>query len=346
MGIAYLRLGGVCGGRHHFENTLAGWHITMRDAGQRHRGVKMSIESTTAGFEVLEPRTLPTNGLGPTGLGFTRRRKPQIIPADQREQSLPVEFLAPSPYQLRRIFNEDDIAELAASVRERGVLQPILVRPHPTRPDHYEIVAGERRWRAAQAAQLDEVPVIIRDLSDEGVLEIALVENIQRADLNPLEEASGYTRLIDEFDHTQESLAKVVGKSRSRVANTLRLLTLPDAVRQLMDQGKLSAGHARALIGADDPAGLATKIVKSGLSVRQTEALVKREKSPRKSAQSTAPRIKPDTSALERSVSDRLGLKVKIEIRGENVGGRVVFHYDNFDQLEEIIRRLGLMQDL
>ena len=279
-------------------------------------------------------------------LGDDAVKKPQIIPADQRGQSLPVEFLTPSPYQPRRIFNEDDIRELAASVRERGVLQPILVRPNPTRPDHYEIVAGERRWRAAQAAQLHEVPVIIRDLSDEGVLEIALVENIQRADLYPLEEASGYQRLIDEFDHTQESLAKVVGKSRSHVANILRLLTLPDAVQQLMDQGKLSAGHARALIGADDPAGLAAKIVKSSLSVRQTEALVKREKSPRKSAHSTAPRIIPDTSALERSVSDRLGLKVKIEIRGENVGGRVIFHYDNFDQLEEIIRRLGLMQDL
>ena len=187
-------------------------------------------------------------------LGEDAVKTPQTVSADHRGPSLPVEFLAPSPYQPRRIFDEDDITELTASVRERGVLQPILVRPHPTRPDHYEIVAGERRWRAAQAAQLDEVPVIIHDLSDEGVLEIALVENIQRADLNPLEVASGYHRLIDEFDHTQESLAKVVGKSRSRVANTLRLLTLPDAVRRLMDQGKLSAGHARALIGADDPA--------------------------------------------------------------------------------------------
>jgi ParB family chromosome partitioning protein len=279
-------------------------------------------------------------------LGDEAVQNPQIIPADQRGQSLPVEFLAPSPFQPRRIFNQDNITELAASVRERGVLQPILVRPNPTRPNHYEIVAGERRWRAAQAAQLHEVPVIIRELSDEGLLEIALVENIQRADLNPLEEASGYLRLIDEFDHTQESLAKVVGKSRSHVANSLRLLTLPETVQRLVDQGQLSAGHARALIGADDPTGLAAKIVKSGLNVRQTEALVKREKSPRKSAQSTVPRNDPDTMALERTVSDLLGLKVNIEFRGEKVGGKVVVHYGNLDQLDEIISRLGQMKNL
>ena len=279
-------------------------------------------------------------------LGDEAVQNPQTIPADQRGQSLPVEFLAPSPFQPRRIFNQDDITELTASVRERGVLQPILVRPNPTRPNHYEIVAGERRWRAAQAAQLHEVPVIIRELSDEGLLEIALVENIQRADLNPLEEASGYLRLIDEFDHTQESLAKVVGKSRSHVANTLRLLTLPETVQRLVDQGQLSAGHARALIGADDPTGLAAKIVKLGLNVRQTEALVKREKSPRKSAQSTVPRNDPDTMALERTVSDLLGLKVNIEFRGKNVGGKVVVHYGNLDQLDEIIGRLGQMKIL
>jgi len=279
-------------------------------------------------------------------LGDEAVQNPQIIPANQRGQSLPVEFLAPSPFQPRRIFNQDDITELTASVRERGVLQPILVRPNPTRPNHYEIVAGERRWRAAQAAQLHEVPVIIRELSDEGLLEIALVENIQRADLNPLEEASGYLRLIDGFNHTQESLAKVVGKSRSHVANTLRLLTLPKTVQRLVDQGQLSAGHARALIGADDPTGLAAKIVKSALNVRQTEALVKSEKSPRKSAQSTVPRNDPDTMALERTVSDMLGLKVNIEFRGENVGGKVVVHYGNLDQLDEIIRRLGQMKIL
>lgn len=278
-------------------------------------------------------------------LGDAAVKKPQTVPADYSGQSLPVELLAPSPFQPRRIFNEDDITELTASVRERGVLQPILVRPNPARPDHYEIVAGERRWRAAQAAQLHEVPVIVRELSDDGVLEIALVENIQRADLNALEEASGYKRLIDEFEHTQESLAKVVGKSRSHVANTLRLLTLPEAVHRLIDQGKLSAGHARALVGAEDPAGLAAKIAHSGLSVRQTEALVKKGKSPRPPA-AAVPQNDPDTAALERTVSDLLGLKVKIEFRGENVGGKVIVQYRNLDQLDEIIRRLGQVKNL
>jgi ParB family chromosome partitioning protein len=279
-------------------------------------------------------------------LGDDTAQSPSVAPKDQRGQSLPVEFLAPSPFQPRRIFNADDITELTASVRERGVLQPILVRPNTARPGHYEIVAGERRWRAAQAAQLHDVPVIIRDLSDEGVIEIALIENIQRADLNSLEEASGYKRLIDDFAHTQESLAKVVGKSRSHVANTLRLLTLPEPVRQLIDQGKLSAGHARALIGAGDPAGLAARIAKSGLNVRQAEALVKRERSPRKQDRPDAPANDPDTLALERTLSDVLGLKVNIDFRGEHVGGKVIVHYGNLDQLDEIIRRLGQMRDL
>lgn len=279
-------------------------------------------------------------------LGDGPETKPQPASADRGGQSLPVEFLAPSPFQPRRIFNEDDITDLTASVRERGVLQPILVRPDPARPNRYEIVAGERRWRAAQAARLHEVPVIIRDLSNEGVLEIALVENIQRADLNPLEEASGYQRLIDEFNHTQESLAKVVGKSRSHVANTLRLLTLPGPVQRLVELGQLSAGHARALIGANDPASLAARIVKSGLNVRQAEALVQKEKSPRKPAHPVAPQKDPDTSALERTVSDLLGLKVNIDFRGENVGGRVVVHYSNLDQLDEIIKRLGQVPNL
>ena len=278
--------------------------------------------------------------------GDDTTKLPQNMPSDERGQSLPVEFLEPSPFQPRRLFNENDIAELTASVSERGVLQPILVRPNRARPNHYEIVAGERRWRAAQAARLHEVPVIIRELSDESVLEIALVENIQRTDLNPLEEATGYQRLIDEFDHTQESLAKVVGKSRSHVANTLRLLTLPVAVHRFIDEGKLSAGHARALIGVDNPEGLAAKIAKMGLNVRQTEALVKKEKSPRKSAQSSPPWHDPDTEALERTISDLLGLKVNIEFRGEKVGGKVMVHYSNLDQLDEIIRRLGQMPNL
>jgi len=254
----------------------------------------------------------------------------------------PVEFLKPSPLQPRRAFGEEDIASLANSVREQGILQPILVRPEPGRPGHYEIVAGERRWRAAQVAQLHEVPIIVRELSDEGVLEIALVENVQRADLNPLEEAGGYRRLIDDFGHTQDSLARVIGKSRSHIANTLRLLSLPDAVHRYMEGGFLSAGHARALIGADDPARLADHVVAAGLNVRQTEALVQRRKSRAGPGFAAGQRAKdPDTSSLERTLSDILGLKVAIDFRGENVGGSLTIRYRTLDQLDDVIRRLG-----
>lgn len=252
----------------------------------------------------------------------------------------PVESLAPSPLQPRRIFAEEEIASLADSIRERGILQPILVRPAAGRPGRYEIVAGERRWRAAQAAQLHEVPIIVRELADDGVLEIALVENIQRADLNPLEEATGYRRLIDEFGHTQDSLSRVIGRSRSHIANTLRLLTLPEAVHRYIESGVLSAGHARTLIGAADPVALAEKVAKGALNVRQTEALVKKEKA---AVRLPAPPVDkdPDTAALERRLSDMLGLKVVIDFRGENIGGKVTVQYTTLDQLDDVIRRLG-----
>jgi ParB family chromosome partitioning protein len=257
----------------------------------------------------------------------------------------PVEFLSPSPLQPRRTFSEEEIASLAESIRERGVLQPILVRPAAGRPGHYEIVAGERRWRAAQAAQLHEVPIIVKELADDGALEIALVENIQRTDLNALEEAGGYRRLIDEFGHTQDSLAKVIGKSRSHIANTLRLLSLPDAVHRHIEEGNLSAGHARTLIGSIDPIGLAEKVVKAGLNVRQTEALVKKEKTAASGPTRPAARKDPDTAALERRLSDMLGLKVAIDFRGENFGGKLTVQYSTLDQLDDIIRRLGQIPD-
>ena len=266
---------------------------------------------------------------------------PQSDTASRREASTaPVEHLVPSPLQPRRSFAEEDIASLADSIRERGILQPILVRPDAGRPGRYEIVAGERRWRAAQVAQLHEVPIIVRELADEGVLEIALVENIQRTDLNPLEEATGYRRLIDEFGHTQDSLSRVIGKSRSHIANTLRLLSLPDAVHRHIETGTLSAGHARTLIGAADPVGLAEKVVQGGLNVRQTEALVKKEKRPAGAA-APAARKDPDTAALERRLSDMLGLKVAIDFRGETIGGKITVQYSTLDQLDEVIRRLG-----
>ncbi len=277
-------------------------------------------------------------------LGDNAVNVPQAGGKTEAASTVPVEFLKPSPLQPRRVFAEEEIESLSNSVRERGILQPILVRPDPARPGHYEIVAGERRWRAAQAAQLHEVPIIVRELTDESVLEIALVENVQRADLNPLEEASGYRRLIDEFGHTQDSLAKAIGKSRSHIANTLRLLSLPDSVHRYMEDGRLSAGHARALVGTDNPAELADKVVKSGLNVRQTEALVQRRKSRAGPGFARAAVAKdPDTSSLERTLSDILGLTVSIDFRGENVGGNLTIRYRTLDQLDDVIRRLGKM---
>ena len=251
---------------------------------------------------------------------------------------VPVEFLRPSRFQPRRIFPEEEINGLAESVQERGILQPILVRRDPDDRDRYEIVAGERRWRAAQRVHLHEVPVIVKELSDDGMLEVALVENVQRQNLGPLEEAEAYRRLIDEFSHTQEKLARTVGKSRSHIANTLRLLNLPDKVKRMVDDGALTAGHARALLNAADPENLALKVAKRGLNVRQIERLVRREKSP-------APRAvnpfgkDPDTLALERGLSNLLGLKVTINFDG--AGGTLTIRYAKLEQLDDVIQRLG-----
>jgi ParB family chromosome partitioning protein len=252
---------------------------------------------------------------------------------------MPVEFLVQSPLQPRRVFNQDDIDALAESIKERGILQPILVRPNPLNADEYEIIAGERRWRAAQLAQLHEVPVIIKELNDEEVLEVALIENIQRADLNALEEAFGYRRLIDDFEHTQDSLATALGKSRSHIANTLRLLVLPDGVKKLLANGAISAGHARALIGAVNPKEVANEIVKRGLNVRQVERLVRASKD---GLQKSAPKSKEkdsDTLALESSLSDVLGLNVEIDFNGS--GGKLSVKYKTLEQLDDIIRRLS-----
>ncbi len=252
---------------------------------------------------------------------------------------MPVEFLVQSPLQPRRVFAQEDIDALAKSIKERGVLQPILVRPSAVNADEYEIIAGERRWRAAQIAQLHEVPVIIKEMGDEEVLEVALIENIQRADLNALEEAFGYRKLIDDFDHTQDSLATVLGKSRSHIANTLRLLVLPDGVKTLLAEGMISAGHARALIGAANPKTIADEIIKRGLNVRQVERLVKASKD---EPQKPSPKSKEkdsDTLALERSLTDVLGLNVEIDFNGS--GGQVSVKYKTLDQLDDIIRRLS-----
>ena len=251
---------------------------------------------------------------------------------------VPVEFLHPGRYQPRHSIDEERIEELAQSVRENGIIQPLLVRRHPERKDAFEIIAGERRWRAAQMAKVHVVPVIIRDLNDQESLEIGLVENLQRQDLSALEEADGYQRLMDEFSHTQEVLAKTVGKSRSHVANMIRLLGLPEPVKKMLDSEGLSAGHARALLNAPNPVETARLVVKKGLNVRQTERLVKKEQrqkdSPPKAAYKDV-----DTLALERDLANLLGLKVGIKFKGG--GGSLTVHYDSLEQLDDILLRLG-----
>ena len=216
------------------------------------------------------------------------------------------------------------------------------MRRDPVQADLYEIIAGERRWRAAQRAQLHQVPVIVRDLDDQAALEVALIENIQREDLSPIEEAEGYRRLMNHFDHTQDALAKAIGKSRSHIANLLRLLTLPDEVREMVDRGELTAGHARALVGREDAVALARKIASEGMTVRDIESRVSKA-APRKASGKGKPAKSTDTLALERDLSDVLGLKVSIDSRGgENSGqGVLSIEFKSFDQLDDVLRRLN-----
>jgi ParB family chromosome partitioning protein len=256
-------------------------------------------------------------------------------------RSLPIESLHPGGFQPRRRFDETEIAALGDSIRANGVLQPILVRRHPSLANGYEIIAGERRWRAAQRAGLHEVPVVLRAISDGEAIELALVENIQRQDLTALEEAEGYRRLLEEFANTQEDVARRLGKSRSHVANTLRLLGLPETVKRRLEEGALSAGHARALLGARDAETLAARVVAEGLNVRQTEALVKAERdapaaTPRPSG--AAPAKDANTVALERELSAQLGLRVAIAHGA--AGGSLTLHYKTLDQLDEVVAKL------
>jgi len=257
------------------------------------------------------------------------------------QKTVPTEFLHPGKYQPRGRFSPEELEALAQSVRENGILQPILVRPYDKLVGHFEIVAGERRWRAAQLAQLHEVPIIQRSLDDRSTLEIALIENVQREDLSPLEEADGYARLMGEFNYTQETLAERIGKSRSAIANLLRLRSLPDPVRVMLDDGRLSAGHARALIGAADPLALANEIVARDLNVRQAEALAKKQKTAGTAARkkSSAAAKDADTRALEHDLSLKLGLKVEVQFDGK--GGRLVLHYASLDQLDGLIEKLN-----
>ncbi|MGR3758143.1 MAG: ParB/RepB/Spo0J family partition protein [Tranquillimonas sp.] len=259
------------------------------------------------------------------------------------DQMIPVEKIAPNPDRPRRTFTPEALEELAASVKEKGIIQPLILRRNPRQADAYEIVAGERRWRAAQMAQLHEVPALIREFDDTEVLEIAIIENIQRADLNPVEEAGAYRQLMDRFGHTQEKLAEALGKSRSHIANLLRLLSLPGDVQEMLRDGMLSAGHARALITTDDPSGLARQVVARGLSVRETEKLAKGPKpaaAPRRNG-GKASEKDADTRALELDLSAALGMNVGIDHDDGTGTGRIVIAYKSLEQLDEVCRALS-----
>lgn len=263
------------------------------------------------------------------------------MPSGDGIRRLPVEFIVASPNNPRRHFAPEDLEDLTNSIREKGVMQPILVRPSPTDPDQYELVAGERRWRASQRAGLHEVPVIIREVDDREALELAIIENVQRADLNPLEESKGYDQLMQQFGYTQNDLAQVIGKSRSHVANTLRLMKLPADVQELVSSGTLTAGHARALITAENPQALAKRVVENGLSVRETEMLAQKQAqaSEEGNAKAKSKALKDaDTLSLEKTLSDVLGLKVSIDHKER--GGKVEIKYRTLEQLDDVCQRL------
>ena len=249
---------------------------------------------------------------------------------------VPIELLQANPNNPRKHFNEDELNTLAASLKEKGLLQPLVVRPKAG--GVFEIVAGERRWRASQKAGLHELPVLIRDLDDKETLEIALIENVQRADLNALEEAKAYRQLVDQYGHTQQQLADAIGKSRSHIANTIRLLNLPQATQIQIETGKLTAGHARALIATDSPEELADKIIKLNLTVRQTEDLTRNKNAASKSK--ITKDKDADTRALEKQMSEVVGLSVLIKHK-DKTGGQVIIAYKTLDQLDEVIKKLG-----
>jgi ParB family chromosome partitioning protein len=250
---------------------------------------------------------------------------------------IPIELVHPNPNNPRHHFDDEAIEELSISIRAKGLLQPLMVRQRET--GHYEIVAGERRWRAAQRAGIHEVPAIIRELSDGEALEIALIENIQRADLNPLEEARGYAQLMSEFAYTQQQLADSLGKSRSHIANTLRLLNLPESVRAHIEAGRLTAGHARTLVAADDPASLAARIIEMGMNVRQAEDLTREVAATKRKMPKAKPEKSPDIKSLETQLAESLGLAVSIADHGAK-GGTVTISYATLEQFDEVCRRL------
>lgn len=267
---------------------------------------------------------------GPTG-----EQRPQL----RSERLIPVEDISPNPDQPRRSFSQSALEELAASILEKGIIQPLIVRPDPANQSRFQIVAGERRWRAAQIAQLHELPVVVRDFDDTEVLEVAIIENIQRADLNAIEEALGYRQLMDRFGHTQEQLAQAMGKSRSHLANMMRLLQLPDDIQTMLQNNQLSAGHARALLTADDPIGLARRAIRDGLSVREVEKAAKAAQ-PNTRRKSAGPKKDADTRSLESNLSAALGMGVVID-HDVTGGGKLSIKYKDLDQLDDLMRLLN-----
>lgn len=263
-------------------------------------------------------------------------------PGSAGQKRIPIEFIRPNPRNPRRSFDDDQLSELADSIQQKGVIQPIIVRANPKAADAYEIIAGERRWRAAQKAGVHDVPVVIVEADDKQALEIAIIENVQRSDLNAIEEALGYEQLASEYQYSQSDLAKIIGKSRSHIANTMRLLKLPVPVHDLVKNGAISAGHARALLALEDPESVAKRIVSEGLTVRDVEALgqEKAKELPRKkgSAARSKPQKDADTRALEKALSDVLGMNVAINHAGET--GEVIIQYASLEQLDSLCQRL------
>ena len=264
----------------------------------------------------------------------------EVVSSHTGYQELPIEMVRSNRLNPRKVFNDIELQDLANSISEKGILQPIVVRPSKDN-EGYEIVAGERRWRAAQLAALHKVPALIRELSDQEVLEIAIIENVQRADLNPVEEAMGYHQLIEQFEYTQQQLAESIGKSRSHIANTIRLMTLPKSVLEALQDGKLTAGHARALIATVDPQALAQKIIALGLSVRQAEQMAKNAANPNSTTVTKKTTDDSNITAVEKMLAEAIGLKVSIETKTPEKG-KLIINYKTLDQLEEICTKLGV----
>ena len=293
----------------------------------------------------FKPAAKPSAGLGRGLSALLGDRDPDLPPAPVSEpnkglKTVNITQLKPNPFQPRKVFDPQELEDLTNSIKEKGILQPLVVRPAPGQAEAYQIIAGERRWRAAQRAQLHQVPVLIREMTDAEALEIAVIENVQRADLNAIEEARGYKQLADQFSYSQEEIAKVIGKSRSHIANTVRLLNLPQTVQDYIYDGKLSAGHARSLINAPDPERLAREIVEGGLNVRDAEKKAQAAKGKPQKAPPEPIKKDADTRALEVQVTNTLGLAVVIDHKGDK-GGKLTVSYSNLEQLDDIVARLS-----